>query len=602
MDAPYNYVVSADRLSQIAREISDARWVALDTETVGMDPMDPACRIRLLSVNTGKSVHVIDCDKIQTPQREFLGPVGLALNNLEAKTGAGRPVIVGQNLKYDQKFLLHKHGIELWPLFDTYRSSVVIHNGRSLGHDLYELYRRVLQKEDHVEEMGASDWSVPELSKKQLDYAAEDVTYLPALYERLRAQLQANSLLKAAFIEFGVILPEVEAELNGFPIDIEAWLKIAEENTASRDQLKGELLKELPDPAPQIGLFGNTFNSLNLESPAQLLQSLRGLGAKLDGGSITSTDDTTLAMIADSFPVARKIQKYREYSTLVKMFGPEWANLVKKGRIHTNYYGFLVSGRFSCKPNIQQIPRDKRFRRCFRTESGLIFVICDYAAAQIRIAAEISKDQAFKAIFEQDLDPHSATASLTSGKPIDQITKPERQAAKALNFGLLFAMGPDKLRIYAKTQYGVDMTIGEAKDFHRRFFETYRGLKAWQESVVSDEHRRKGVSRTLSGRLRYVNPEQYSEFMNTPVQGSEADSLKVSMRNIYFALRPFRRKVRFVHHAHDEMILEAVNEPEVVEEAKHVLEKAMRDGMSEFLKTVKVRADASAGLTWADKA
>jgi DNA polymerase-1 len=168
-------------------------------------------------------------------------------------------------------------------------------------------------------------------------------------------------------------------------------------------------------------------------------------------------------------------------------------------------------------------------------------------------------------------------------------------------------MGASKLKVYAKTIYNVDLTPSEADVFRARYFDAYKGLAAWHSQVFAESYRKLGLSRTPSGRLRYLDPELYSEFANTPVQGCEADGLKVSLRNIYFALKKFGtrkdpvRRARLVHHAHDETISEAKQDPDVLEEVKLLVSDAMIRGMSKFIPTVPVGAESSSGHTWADK-
>lgn len=175
----YETVTSASRLPAIAEEVVQAGVLALDLETTGLSPH--SSDIRLLSLNTGKGVYVIDAFQTKT-----LDPVIRALADSPG-------VKVGQNLKFDQKFLLHKHGLELWPLFDTYRASAIIYNGKFQGrgaHDLYALYSRELGIGPETQDLGGSNWADPHLTKEQLDYAAEDVIHLPSLREKLRPKLK----------------------------------------------------------------------------------------------------------------------------------------------------------------------------------------------------------------------------------------------------------------------------------------------------------------------------------------------------------------------------------------------------------------------------
>lgn len=438
MQRPYELVTSADRLGHIANEIASGSWVAVDFETTpkpqyrkrpwaALSPFYG--RARLLSINTGRGVYVVDLF-----QTGGLGPIKDALHNPEAHTGMGRPVVIGHNIKFDQRYFRHEFGVDLWPVFCTYRASAILHNGRKLSHDLWSVQRRELQLDPRTEDLGGSDWSGA-LEPEQIDYAADDVIVLPAIRDSLKPKLAAAGLNRVALIEFGAILPEVVVELNGFPLDPEAWNTLAGGIRQRRDVLARELLQEIPNPSGQLALPGATdwmfgpdvlsdwageavelFDDyadldearharaqeevraqlrramkpkgakskvhFNLDSNAQLLQALR----KLDPSNkamveMKDTSEATLATFAAKHPTFKKLIEYRGEATRAKSFGPEYiTNLSPEtGRIHTDYYPLLVTGRYAHRnPNLGQIPRDKAFRLCFRPRKGRRFTIADY--------------------------------------------------------------------------------------------------------------------------------------------------------------------------------------------------------------------------------
>jgi DNA polymerase I-like protein with 3'-5' exonuclease and polymerase domains len=176
-------------------------------------------------------------------------------------------------------------------------------------------------------------------------------------------------------------------------------------------------------------------------------------------------------------------------------------NLSKTGRIHPNFKQLgAATGRFSCtEPNLQGIPRSKEFRRCIKVKASHKLVMADYSQIELRVVAEISGDQRMIQAYRDGVDLHRLTASLLSGKPLDQITPEDRQSARAVNFGLIYAMGAEGLRGYAKVVYNVDLPLEEAIRCRSRFFDAYSGIAAWHKltgSKVSSE------ARTLSGRRR----------------------------------------------------------------------------------------------------
>lgn len=735
-------VRSPERLSAIAQEILDASVISLDLETTSLSPYFG--KIRLLSVNTGKGVYVIDAFETKT-----LEPVISALRQ-------SKGVKCLQNAKFDQKFLLHYHDLELYPVFDTFRASAILYNGKNLGNDLYSLYGRELGIAPEAPDLGGSDWTGP-LTDEQYDYAAEDVTWLPKLRDVLRPKVISNGLSQIAMIEFNAILPEASLELNGFFLDKERWRSLAQENEIQAKALEKQLLWELPHPLNQIALPG--FDpDWNIDSTAQMLVSLTKLGLK-----IPDTKEITLAMEAAKYPIVQKVLDYRGFSKKVTQFGADYLDHINKvtGRVHSDFYPFTGAGRYSCvpvtsrvstdhgiipigevrpgyliqtpsgprkvmryvdtgskpilrfdleggrtlrctadhvvmcdgkwtkagdiqpgqclhasripgpdsipsmeqvggantltndsmeaflrwglvaelaslrvssiseepsepvcdievegdhsflidgivvhncsRPNLQQIPRDKAFRKCFRAPDGKVLVIEDYSQIELRGAAEISRDPMLIKVYQEGKDAHAQTASLVSGVPLDQVTKVQRQMAKAINFGLIYGMAAPKLVLYAQSTYGVSMTLEQALLFRKNYFEGYPGVAAWHRNIFSDENKRSQMVRTILGRLRYLKPEAHNEYSNTPVQGSSADGLKASLAIVYKKLKKYGGAAKIVNIVHDEIVTECDSDPELV----HLVEKDVNDGMVEgmqpMLKRVPVVVEGGSGSSWAEK-
>lgn len=590
----YEFVRSADRLAAVAADVLAAETISLDLETTGFSPH--SSKIRILSLNTGNRVYVIDAFQTQT-----LEPVISALRD-------SKGVKVGHNLKFDQKFLLHFFGLELWPVFDTYRASSLIYNGKFMGkgtQDLYALYARELQIGPEAPDLGGSDWSAPILTQSQIDYAAEDVIHLPKLRASLKPKLAEHRLNSVALIEFRAILPEAAMELAGFHFDREAWLALAEENARQAKQLQRELLHELPHPANQLALPG--FDpDFNLSSPTQLLAALRMVGL-----TIENTSEITLAMFAKEFPIVKKLLTWRGFSQAVKTFGPEYlkhVNPVTK-RVHTNYFPYTGAGRYaSSDPNLQQIPRPLKpkrkpceFRECFRAPPRKKLVLADYSQIELRIAAELAGDETLMGVYIRGEDAHAQTASLVAHCPLDQVTKDQRQMAKAVNFGLIYGMMAPKLVQYAQANYGVSMSLDEAELFRTRYFDAYSGIKRWHREIFSDTHKKQGMTRTVAGRLRYLQPDTHNEWANTPVQGTGADGLKCSLSVVYQRLKKYNGAARMIHMVHDEIIIEADDDPELVLAVKKDLEEGMIEGMQPLLRKVPVVVEGGVGATWAAK-
>jgi DNA polymerase-1 len=610
----YVYVTNPQDLGAIAVEIEGAEAIALDLETAnpaGGPSSDPFTgRIRIVSINTGRRNYVIDLYHVRD-----LGPVSGALRSTKA-------VVVGQNLKYDQKWLLWHYGIEFSNVFDTYRASNLLYAGLKEKHDLWSIYKRELRELPRTPDLSASDWNAPTLSRDQLDYAADDTDRLLRLRAVLKKRIIQEGLAKVASIEFQAVLPESVIELNGLRLDQQLWLERTKRDEARARALAALLVRELPNPVRQ-GAFSFVSSEFNLDSNEQMLTSLRMLGVKQRvqleaGGSrvlpLQDTTESTMAMLADKWPILHKVIEYRGYSKNVSAFGAGFLKNIhqKTGRVHCSYHPYTDSGRYACRqPNLQQIPRSEEFRSCFRVEDGRALAISDWSNIEMRLAAEISGDKKLIEVFNNDRDAHRATASIMTGKPEDKVTKEERQQGKPVNFGFIYGMSAGTLVTYAKQSYGVDMTLAQAKAFRDAFFRGYSGIASWHRFALEVGPRRK-ETRTLLGRRRLI-PFQYArnEFLNSPVQGSGADGLKRALRCVYENLKrlnngrsPLLAKgalASMVHMVHDEILVEHIETPEVTEAAQKALQNGMVRGMDGILKKVKCVAEVGGGKDWSAK-
>jgi DNA polymerase-1 len=577
----YSVVTKAEDLGKIANEVDSADAIGIDIETTAFKPHHGD--IRLFQVDTGQGRYVIDLFETKT-----LGPVVDALK--------GDAVKITQNAKFEQKWLLAKHGVELWPLFDPFRASAMIHNGRNLGHNLYDLYRRELNVTSSIPSQGGSDWTGA-LSKTQLDYAAEDVTHLHPLRDKLKKKLAEAGLNKVAVIEFGAILGEAVIENNGFRLDAEKWKALAVANAIKEKALREKLDAMMPHPKGQLSLMGIPAG-FNLNSPKQIKESFARLGIEME-----STAKESLGMIAYKHPAIPLFMDYRAVSKRLSSFGPKFLEHIDPitGRIHVDFWALTGAGRYSCsKPNLQQIPRTADFRSCFACAPGRVLVVCDYGQIELRITAEITGDKMLRQIYQKGEDAHRRTASIVAGCAYDEVTKLQRQAAKPVNFGLIYGLGALRLVIYSQVSYGVTISLQEAKQFIRAYFEGYSGVRRWHNRAIRDGERTH-MARTLWGRLRYLDPEKSrNEFFNTPVQGTGADGLKRALPMVYHRLKKYGGRAMMVHMVHDEIVVECDDDPEMIAGVKADLEAGMIEAIQPMLPHVPVTAEPAHGHSWAE--
>jgi DNA polymerase-1 len=239
-------------------------------------------------------------------------------------------------------------------------------------------------------------------------------------------------------------------------------------------------------------------------------------------------------------------------------------------------------------PNLQQVPRDPAYRACFRPRPGRVLVKADYAQIELRIAAEIAGDKRMLDAFSRGEDLHALTARLVLGK--QDVSKADRQAAKALNFGLLYGMGAATFRQHAASGYGVHLTEEETQRFREAFFRAYSGLRRWHRSQPEGETE----TRTLAGRRR-LHVARYTEKLNTPVQGTGADGIKAALA-LLWETRDRCPSAIPVLAVHDELVIEC--DAQDAETARAWLVECMRRGMAAFLRRVPVEVDAAIVADW----
>ena len=204
--------------------------------------------------------------------------------------------------------------------------------------------------------------------------------------------------------------------------------------------------------------------------------------------------------------------------------------------------------------------------------------------------------------YREGKDLHRLTAATIYGCQLDEVTREQRQAGKSCNFGLLYGQSASGLRSYANSNYGVQMSVAQAKTFRSSFFQLYQGLKRWHQTTLNNLRKGQFYARTRGGRLRLWQKEKppwLGHVLNTPVQGTAADGMKEALIRLHQQLRPFRSEARVVHLVHDEIILEVLEQR--VDEASIVLKDCMVQGMKRFLTDVPVEVEVQKGRSWAAK-
>ena len=303
-------------------------------------------------------------------------------------------------------------------------------------------------------------------------------------------------------------------------------------------------------------------------------------------------------------PIIEKILDYRQImklnSTYVEGLIPHINEAT--GRIHTYFHQTVAAtGRLSStEPNLQNIPTrtdlGKKVRKVFKPAKGCIFVDADYSQIELRILAHMSHDEIMVNAFNEDQDIHTICASKIFGVPVENVSKQLRSRAKAVNFGI----------VYGISEFGLAEQTGinrkEAKDFMEQYLEKYSGIKKYMDDVVI-EAKEKGYIDTMFGRRRYI-PELFSNnymvkkfgeraAMNTPIQGTAADIMKIAMINVYNRLKEENMKSQIVLQIHDELLVEALIEEK--EKVKEILVSEMENVVK---LSVPLKVEAEEGKNW----
>ena len=589
MEIYFQLITDAETLRKVCEELRHEDVLGFDTETTELDPYNGI--LRLVQLSTGKDTKVIDLkpfgERGDLRSSEELAP----LRDLLA---APKPIKIAHNAKFDAKWISHHLGVQLGGTFDTLIASQLIAAGdQDRRHSLLEVTSFFLGTElDKSEQV--SDWSAPELSQSQIEYAARDAATMIPLREKIVEKLRADELIKVAKLEFDCVLPIAVMELNGFYLDEARWREQLEKVKKEQARVAVELQQMLSAGVAQASLFGIT--EINLDSQNQVTDALKNLGVPVP----ETTRGWQMQPLALEYPVVAKLLEYRGVAKSLSSFGENILEFIKieTGRIHSDFRQIgAPTGRFSCsKPNIQQIPHEEAYRRCFRAPEGRKLVIADYSQIELRILAEFSGDQNFINAFVSGADFHTITAAQVFNVKPEEVTPDQRSFAKRLNFGVVYGIGSQRFALMT------GLPQSQAEDVMRKYFGTYRGLDSWLRDAarkVTSER----AARTASGRLsrfRFDEDDRKAISLaqrngkNMPIQGTSADILKRALHLLHKEISG--TSARLVNIVHDEIIVEA--DAAEAETTAEKLEKAMCAAGEEYVKKVPVKVDVHIADEW----
>ena len=424
-----------------------------------------------------------------------------------------------------------------------------------------------------------------------------ELAALQALYdyeEKAIAELGQQAL----FYDMELPLTKVLAsmEILGFAVDKEQLIAFGKE-------LDGQM------KAQEAAIYSLAGEAFNINSPKQLGEILfekLGLPSKKKTKTGYSTNAEVLEKLKDKHEIIGHILSYRQVAKLKSTYVDGFLGLIdpRDGRIHSKFMQTVaVTGRISStEPNLQNIPMrtdlGRELRRMFVARSGDVLVDADYSQIELRVLAHIADDANMIAAFAGGEDIHTATAMNVFGVAKEDITPLLRSRAKAVNFGIVYGMGSFSL------SQDLHITNAEAKDYIDQYFAKHPNVKAYMDGAV-EQARQAGYVETLFGRRRYIPEVKSSNFMlraagermamNTPIQGTAADIIKIAMVRVYRELKKRGMRSRLILQVHDELIIEAA--PDEVEQARALLKECM-EGAAKL--HVPLTVDANVGKTWYD--
>ncbi|MGK5087539.1 DNA polymerase I [Bdellovibrionota bacterium FG-2] len=579
--------------ADVLRNLERVKEFGFDLETTSLNPRTAKLVGIALCYDPGFGCYIPighrDAEVPQLTQGRVLSALKPFLENPRFKK-------IGQNLKYDWSVLyqlgLRPDGIGA----DTMVASYVLDpEGR---HNLKVLAAKYLNYEvlpfeavcgEGKKQIGFDEVSVAVATR----YSAEDAWIALKLWHELKGRLQAEGAMEV-FAKIDLPLVDILARMESQGVCIDkAWLA----------QLSCEFGAELKLIEEKVAAF--TREPVNLNSPKQLAKLLFEdlcLPAQTKTKTGLSTDASVLEALAPLHEVPCLLLEYREIAKLKGTYVdplPELFDPVT-GKIHASFHqAVTATGRLSSSdPNLQNIPvrseRGLKIRRGFVASPGNVLVSADYSQIELRILAHMSGDIELSRSFQKDEDVHKRTAGEIYGIPLDQVTDHQRSIAKAINFGLM----------YGKTAFGLAQELKisrrEAQETIDRYFVRYEGVKVFLGGLISDAKER-GYTQTLFGRRRKLpdllskngavraNAERMA--MNTPIQGTAADLMKLAMIELDHRLVGFRS--RLIVQVHDEVLLDCPRE-----EAE-VVRKLVCEVMENVVTlSVPLRVNSSQGVNW----
>ena len=586
--ADYQLVDTPDKIQNLVTILQEAKEICLDTETTSTDPIQARLVGLSFSIKEGQGWYVPVYENKAALER--FRPIYENPNILK----------VGQNLKYDLQVLLN-HGIELQGrMFDTMIAHYLLHPEMRHGMDyLAEAYLHY--QTIHIDELigtGKKQKSMAELSPEEVyAYACEDADITLRLKNLFAPELEKEGLTDLFWqIEMPLMPVLAYMERNGVCIDTKGLKETSVLYSEEMQRIEEEIYQ----------LAGIHFNIASPKQVGEVLfdqMKITNKPKKTKTGQYATTEEILISLKSKN-PIVGKILDYRGLKKLLNTYIDALPLLInpETGHIHTSFnQAVTTTGRLSSSnPNLQNIPvRDeqgKEVRKAFIPEEGQEFFCADYSQIELRIMAHLSGDENLIEAFNAGQDIHAATAAKIFHKTLEEVTSDERRKAKTANFGIIYGISAFGLA------ERMDVSRTEARELIDGYFLTYPGVKEYMEKSIAMA-REKGYTETIFRRRCYLpdinsnnanvrgNAERNA--INSPIQGSAADIIKIAMIRVYQRMKEEKLRSKMILQVHDELCFTVV--PEEKERLQQIVVEEMQNATQ---MRVPLIADTGWGSNW----
>lgn len=594
----YELILSEEALEKILEKIGQVQEFALDLETTSEDPLSAEIVGIALSFEPYHGYYIPVGHRYPGAPRQL--PLDYVLSRLKPILTEEMPKKLGQNLKYDLQVLLN-YGIEVKGVaFDAMIAHWLLYPDAP-SHSLETIVREELGIQVQTYKALLAQGGEREIREVTVEraarYSGEDAEMVMRLRGPLTRKLAEAELLKL-FEDMEIPLIEVLLwmERRGVLLDVDELRAQGKELEILLEKIREEL----------FALAGGPFNPNSTPQVREILYERLKLPVLEKTKTGPSTDAQVLRDLAQYHEFPAKLIAYRELEKLRNTYIEKLPQYVhpKTGRVHTsfNQTGTATGRLSSSDPNLQNIPAKTEvgvdIRRAFIAPPGKVLLGADYSQIELRVLAHLSGDEALIEAFQRGEDLHRRTAAILFGVPLEAVDSRMRTIAKRVNFGI----------IYGITPYGLARDQGisqeEAKALIDRFFQAYPKVAEFVEKLV-EEARNTGYARTLFGRKRPLpglrNPERRGigqdrrNAINTPIQGTAADLMKLAMLRIHKAWKDGKLPAEMILQIHDELVFEVAESD--AEEAGKIVRELM-EGVWEL--RVPLKVDIKVGRNWGE--